>query len=163
MKTQKKRRMENKTDYKHRKNMLKSEKERIIFRKTNKYIIGQLIKSEESHDSVLIGVNSKNLLDLGWSSNLSGSLKSLPASYLTGYLLGSKIKDKYGEKQVVLDLGLTKSIPGARAYAFAKGVIDSGTKMNLSAKIFPKEERIEGKHIQKELNFKKIKEKIQNG
>ena len=93
-KMMKRRKQEKKTDYKARLNMLKSGKGRIVFRKTKRYIIGQYIKSEEAKDSVIIGLTSKELLKYGWPASLEGSLKSLPACYLAGFLLGKKILDK---------------------------------------------------------------------
>ena len=62
----KRRRRENKTDYKHRKKILEGEVSRIVFRKTNKYLIGQYIKSKEAQDSVILSVSSKELLDHGF-------------------------------------------------------------------------------------------------
>ena len=40
----KRRRRENKTDYKMRINLLKSQIQRIVFRKSNRYIIGQVVE-----------------------------------------------------------------------------------------------------------------------
>lgn len=163
MRTAKRRRREGKTDYKSRKNMLKSDMPRIVFRKTNRYIIGQFVKSEEARDSVIIGVNSKSLLDLGWPENLRGSLKSLPACYLAGFLLGKKICEKMKNAGAVLDIGLIRSIRGSRAYAFAKGVVDSGVKLKVKEEMLPAEERILGKHLKKNPEINKIKEKMKNG
>ena len=64
MKTLKRRRKENKTDYAKRLKLLKSETPRIVFRKTNKYLIAQYIVSEETHDKVEIGITSKILMIL---------------------------------------------------------------------------------------------------
>ena len=94
---EKRRRRENKTDYKLRMNLLKSGKNRIVIRKTNKYFIVQVVESRESQDKVLVGVSSKDLLKNGWDKEFSGSLKSLPAGYLTGLLFAKKIEDKKNE------------------------------------------------------------------
>ena len=103
----KRRRMEGKTDYNARKEMLKSKKGRIVFRKTNRYIIGQYVKSEEAKDKVIIGLTSKELIDYGWLKTFN--VKSLTASYLTGYLLGKKILDA-GESEGIFDSGLLRKI-----------------------------------------------------
>ena len=105
--TLKRRRKEYKTDYKKRFELLKGSLPRIIFRKTNRYIIGQYVKSQAANDFVIVGVDSKELLDFGWPKTLLGSLKSLPASYLTGFLLGKKMQDK-GEESAVLDILVIK-------------------------------------------------------
>lgn len=155
-----KRRQESKTDYKARKILLKSNKPRLIFRKTNRYIIGQYIKSQAALDFAVVGVNSKELLDFGWLKNAQGSLKSIPASYLTGFLIGKKIQDK-GEEEAILDIGLIRNVHGSRVYAFLKGAIDSGLKIKADEKILPAESRILGKHMSKEINVNEIKSKIE--
>ena len=83
MRTMRKRRRQNRTDYKARIALLKSEKPRVVVRKTNRYILSQLISSDLAQDKVSIGANSKELLLFGWPKDKEGALKSLPASYLT--------------------------------------------------------------------------------
>ncbi len=154
--TLQRRKRERKTDYKAREAMLRSGKPRVVFRKTNKRIIGQFVKSEEAQDKVLAGVDSSNLIEYGWSKDMKGSLKSLPASYLTGLILGKKVKD-LDEKEAVFDLGLLRSIAKSRIYAFLKGVIDGGVKIKANEKMFPDEKMIKGKVK----NFDEIKQKIE--
>jgi len=91
-KTIRRRRKEGKTDYKSRLGLLKSGKARVVARKTNRYFIGQIVISDIAQDKVIIGANSKELLSKGWPEELKGSLKSLTACYLTGFLLGKKIR-----------------------------------------------------------------------
>jgi large subunit ribosomal protein L18 len=122
-KTIRRRRKEGKTDYKARLGLLKSEKPRVVFRKTNRYILGQIIISDVAQDKVLIGVSSKELLALGWPEKQKGSLKNLLAAYLTGYLLGKKSKMI---KEGIFDFGLYRNIHKSKIYSFLKGVIDSG-------------------------------------
>jgi len=50
MRTIKKRRKQNKTDYLGRLKLLKSGKPRVVFRRTNKYIIVQYITSKQAQD-----------------------------------------------------------------------------------------------------------------
>ena len=153
-----KRRIEGRTNYKARINLLKSGKARIVFRKTNRYIIGQYTKSKEAKDYVVLGITSKSLLNYGWAESSKGSLKSLPASYLTGFLLGKKILDR-DENEGIFDLGLSRSIPKSRAYAFLEGVHDSGVKIKVDRKMFPDEKKL--KKSSGKVDFSKIKENIE--
>ncbi len=158
-----KRRREGKTDYKARIALLRSGKARVVFRKTNRYVIGQYVKSTEGRDKVIIGLNSKELLKYGWPENLKGSLKSLSACYLTGFLLGKKILDKEEKVEAIFDIGLLRGIKKSREYAFLKGVIDAEVKIGGKKEIFPDEERLKGEHLKKNLReiFNKIKENIE--
>ena len=90
--TLKRRRRESKTDYKLRKNILKSGIPRIVIRRTNRYFVVQAIESVEAQDKVIAGVTSKELLKKGWDAKKAGSLKSIPAGYLTG-ITGQSIEN----------------------------------------------------------------------
>ena len=160
MKTEKRRRRQGKTDYKARLSLLKSTKPRIVFRKTNKYILGQYVKSREAQDRVEIGVASSQLLKYGWPKEASGSLKSLPAAYLTGLLLGKKILDKEDKAKAILDIGLLRNIKKSRIYAFVKGLKDAGVEIPCNEKMFPDELRLAGRHMKKNIEFEKIKSNI---
>jgi large subunit ribosomal protein L18 len=160
MKTEKRRRREGKTDYKARLGMLKSGKARIVFRKTNRYIIGQYVKSKEAQDSVDIGISSRELLKFRWPREQEGSLKSLPAAYLTGFLLGKKVIDKNGKTNAILDIGLIRNIPKSRTYAFVKGISDAGVEIPCSKESFPEENRIRGKNMKKSVDFDRVKQEI---
>ncbi len=61
MKTQRRRRLETKTDYKARLALLKSEKPRLVIRKSNRYILAQIVLSEIAQDKILFRVSSKDL------------------------------------------------------------------------------------------------------
>jgi large subunit ribosomal protein L18 len=158
----KRRRLEGKTDYKKRITLLKSKTARIVFRKTNRYVIGQYIKSEGAQDGVEEGVNSKILLSFGWPKEAEGSLKSLPAAYLTGFILGKRVSEKEKAK-AIFDIGLFVSAPKSRIFAFLKGVADGGVEVNCSKEVFPDESRTLGRHMKKNIQFDKVKEKIENG
>ena len=146
--TIKKRRRENRTDYKLRMNLLKSGTPRIVVRKTNKYFIVQAVKSNEAQDRVIIGVTSKDLIELGWDAKKVGSLKSIPAGYLTGLLLAKKLK-KGG---YIMDLGMARTISGSRIFAVVKGLIDGGIDIPADKKAFPSEERINGEHLKDDVS-----------
>jgi len=162
MKLDKKRRLEYKTDYKKRLILLKSKSLRLVIRKSNRYVTIQIVKSKDAQDEVLFSVNTKELLKYGWPKERIGSLKSLPASYLGGLLLGKKVKQL--KEEIILDSGLAPNIKGSKIYAAVKGIIDSGIKVKHNEKIFPSVDRMEGKNSKIELKtFNKIKETIQHG
>ena len=161
MKTLKNRRRENKTDYKKRLGLLKSRKPRIVFRKTNRYIIGQYITSKNAQDKIALGLTSNELIKYGWPKDFNGSLKSITASYLTGYLIGKRITKEKLENPI-LDLGMIRVSHKTKVYAFIKGLIDSGIEINCEEENFPEEERIQGKNLKKDFSktFKEIKSKL---
>jgi len=160
MRTLKRRRSEYKTDYQTRIEMLKSNIPRVAFRKTNKYIIGQFIESFEAKDKVKAGVISKDLLGYSWPKSAENSLKSMAASYLTGFLLGKKILDTSKDNRAIFDIGMLRNIKKSKIYSFLKGVIDAGVNINASKDIFPDEKRIEGENMKNKIDFKKIKDNI---
>lgn len=156
-KTIRRRRKENKTDYKARFHMLKSEKPRLVVRRTNKYMVAQIVESEIAQDKVIAKVTSKDLLTKGWPKEKEGSLKSLPAAYLTGYLLVKSMKAKVNE--AIFDMGLQRNIKGSRIYAVLKGAIDAGLKIPHNPESLPEMERIESNEKLKTV-FSKVKEKL---
>jgi large subunit ribosomal protein L18 len=155
-KTLKRRRNEGKTDYAKRFKLLKGRSPRIIFRKTNKYFTVQYIESKEAQDKIIIGLSSKDLTEHGWPENAKGSLKSLPAAYLTGFLMGKKIMSKK-LKTPILDFGMYRMVHKSRTYAFIKGLIDAGIKIKHKEETLPEKDRIEGKHMKHKIPFEKIK------
>ncbi|MEA3329773.1 MAG: 50S ribosomal protein L18 [Nanoarchaeota archaeon] len=161
-KTQKKRKQQRRTSYKKRLGMLKSGKDRIAIRKSNNYILIQLITSNEAKDKVLINVNSKELIKNGWPKELEGSLKSVSAAYLTGYLFGKKLLEKKKDSKVILDLGLQRNVHGNRLYAALNGIVDSGVEIAHDKKVFPSEDRVNGKHLKENVQkiIKTVMEKI---
>ena len=164
MKTRIKRRKQCKTDYKKRIELLKSGKPRVVFRKSNKYFVSQYVESNQAQDKIILGVNSKNLLTKGWPEKAKGSLKSLSAAYLTGYLIGKQIIRKKLETPVC-DFGMVRMLHGSKVFAFLKGMIDAGVKIKCE-KGFPDEERIKGRDMKEKIDFQKIKseiDKVQNG
>ena len=162
MKVQKRRRREYKTDYGKRIKILKGKVPRIIFRKSNRYVIAQYISSKQAQDKIEFGENSKNLLKYGWPKDFKGSLKSIPASYLTGFLIGKEIINKKLENPI-LDFGMQRILHKTKTYAFLKGLIDAGIKIQSDEKLFPDESKIKGKHMKKDFSntFEQIKSKIE--
>jgi large subunit ribosomal protein L18 len=152
------RRREGKTNYRKRLKLLLSGKPRLVYRKTLKYIIGQIIEFDKKGDKTLVGITSKILQKYGWKF----ACDNTPASYLTGYLLGKMALFK-GIKEAILDIGLYTSTKGGRMYAFAKGAIDAGLNVPCSEEMFPSEDRIKGLHISEEVakNFEEVKKNIE--
>ncbi|MBC8500465.1 MAG: 50S ribosomal protein L18 [DPANN group archaeon] len=151
------RKREGKTNYKKRLKLLQSRVDRLVIRKTNKYVVVQIVKYGFVGDKVLISTNSKELQKLGWKN----SCKNIPASYLTGLLLGKKANEKK-LKEAILDLGLQTPIKHSKLYAVLKGVMDSGVEVPSSKDIFPSDERIKGNYISDKVSkdFEIIKAKI---
>ena len=158
LRTMKRRRREKKTDYKLRLGLLKSGKDRIVIRRSNKYFTIQLVKSAEGQDSVVKSASSRELLKKGWSEEHKGSLKSIPAAYLTGILFAKKV----GKGDFVLDLGMSRTLSGSRIFAAVKGLIDGGISLNASEDKFPSEERIKGEHLKEEVKriVEEVKKKV---
>ena len=162
MRIPKRRRIEGKTDYAHRVRMLKGETPRVVFRRTNRYVIAEYITSHESQDKVEIGLTSKNLKKYGWPEEFDGSLKSVTATYLTGYLMGKEIAKKKLATPIV-DVGMVRTLSKNKVFAFINGLVDSGLKIKCSKEKFPEAERIEGKSMKKDFSktFKEIKLKLE--
>ncbi|MEK6917433.1 MAG: 50S ribosomal protein L18 [Nanoarchaeota archaeon] len=159
MRIQKKRRKEFKTNYLKRLEMLKSGIPRVVFRKTNRYLISQYVESKEAQDKIIFGIDSRKILNYGWPKNLEGSLKGVTAAYFLGLLTGKKIiKDKL--KTPIIDFGLYRVLPKTKLHSFVKGMIDAGVKIKDKKENFPEEDREKGKHITS-LKFEEIKSKIE--
>lgn len=158
MRIAKRRRREGKTDYLKRLKMLKSDRPRLVLRKTNRYLIAQYVESLEAQDKIIFGVDSRKLLNFGWPKELSGSLKSLSASYLFGILCGKKILNSDLEDPII-DLGLQRVLHKTRLQAFIKGLVDAGLKIAHNSEALPEEERIKGKNL-KNFPFEEIKSKL---
>ncbi len=137
------RRREGKTNYHKRLKMLLSRKSRVVIRLTNKKVIAQVVQFHPEGDIVLVGVDSSALRKLGWKY----SLKNLPASYLTGLLVGKKAVEKKQE-DAVLDSGNQSPFHGGKHFAFLKGLVDAGLQIKHGGEnVFPSEERLTGAHV----------------
>lgn len=158
-KTIRRRRKECKTDYLNRLKLLKSQRPRAVFRKTNRYVTVQYVISKEAQDKIEFGVSSKALLKHGWPESAKGSLKSISASYLTGYLMGKEIQKKKLDTPIV-DFGMIKTLHKTKIYAFLKGMIDSGIEIKCDEECFPEENRINGEHMKNKIDVEKIKGEI---
>lgn len=154
-KLDKRRRREGKTDYRKRLVLLKGNSARLVVRKSNKYIILQVVESKHAQDKIIKTVSTKDLLKYGWPEDKVGKLKSLGAAYLVGLLMGKKVKDMV-KGRVILDSGLIPNTKGSRVYAAVKGLADSGINIPFNEEVVPSKESIE-----KEEFFNKVKEGIE--
>lgn len=136
------RRKEQRTDYKLRLRLLKSEKPRLVIRLSNSSITCQIMIHDPKGDRTVAIATARELRKHGWKGNTG----NMPAAYLTGYLCGQKAR-KEKVKEAILDMGLHTSVKGSRIYSALKGVIDSGMQIPHSESILPSEERIRGAHI----------------
>ena len=131
-----------KTDYRHRLKLLVSRRNRLVIRRSSKYIYLQLIKYDKKGDLILFGTSSKKLKEYGWNYKLN----NIPSSYLIGLSFGLEmITQKIND--AIVDFGLNMSVYGSSLYAVLKGLVDSGLNIPYDKKVIPSEERISGKHI----------------
>lgn len=138
---------ERKTDYRLRLKLLRSKKPRIVVRKSLKAIRVQFVEYNPQGDKVLASAVSNELAkDYGWKYSVSNT----PAAYLTGVLAGKRAKEK-GIEHGVLDIGLYHPTIGSTLFASLKGVLDAGIECPHDAQMLPKEERIYGVHLNKEI------------
>lgn len=138
------RKREGKTNYKKRLTLLLSGKNRLVIRKTLKNINIQIVEYHKDGDKIIASANSKELeKKFGWKAGRS----NIPASYLTGYLLGKKAI-KIGVKEAILDMGFANNVKKNKIYTALKGVIDAGLKVPCNENIFPSEDVLKGIHIQ---------------
>ncbi len=137
-----KRRRLGKTNYRKRLKFLESKKPRLVVRKSLRYITAQIVEYGEKGDKTVLSAFSRQLKKIGWNF----ACDTVPAAYLTGLALGKIAKQK-GIAEVILDIGLQTSTKGSRVYAVARGVVDSGVKVEVGEGVFPSEDRISGKHL----------------
>lgn len=133
----KRRKREGKTNYKKRLATLKSDKARLVVRKTDKNIIAQIVEFSGKGDHVLMTVDTRCLSKYGWEL----SRKNTSA----GYLLGLVVAKNSPKKQVILDIGLRTPTKGGVVFAVLKGAVDGGLEIPHSSDVIPDEGRISGK------------------
>lgn len=123
------RRREGVTNYKKRLALVKSGLDRVVVRKSNRRIIGQLVRYAERGDEILASADSNELKKLcGWPSR-----SNRPTAYLTGLLLARKAKG--AGDAIVLDIGLSSPVKDSIPFVFAKGCADGGMKITGSFEI----------------------------
>ncbi|MEK6899435.1 MAG: 50S ribosomal protein L18 [Nanoarchaeota archaeon] len=140
-KTIPRRRKQSKTDYKSRVGLIKSDSARLVVRRSNRFVLAQIVLSDGAQDRIICQASSKELLAHGWPKEFEGSLKGLPAAYLTGMLIASKAK-KNNVKKAILDIGMQRSALGGRIYAVLKGAVDFGLEIPHGKNAVPDEKRL---------------------
>jgi len=152
---------ERKTDYRRRLKLLRSKKPRIVVRKSLKAIRVQFVEFSPEGDKVLVSAISN---ELAKQYNWKHSVSSTPAAYLTGLLAGKRAKEK-GINEGILDIGLHHPTVGGKLFASLKGVLDAGVACPHDDTMIPKEDRINGAHINKDIKplVGEIKNKIIGG
>jgi large subunit ribosomal protein L18 len=149
------RKREQKTNYRKRLTLLKSGKNRLVIRKSNKYIMLQVVRYEPQGDNIIKICNSNELAKFGWKF----SFKNVQAAYLTGLLIAQKMKTEKN-KEVIVDFGLSTPLKGYnKLYSVVKGAIDGGLSIPVGEGIFPDEEKLAGKDDVKK-SFEEIKKKL---
>ena len=149
------------TDYRRRLRLLRSRKTRIIVRKSLKNIRVQFVEYYPKGDKILVSAISDELIkNYGWKYSTS----TTSAAYLTGLLAGKKANDK-GIKEGILDIGRYRPTTGNKLFAALKGVLDAGIECPHDDTKIPAEDRILGKHLNKEITplVGEIKGKIIGG
>ncbi|MCS7099244.1 MAG: 50S ribosomal protein L18 [Sulfolobales archaeon] len=140
-----KRRREGKTNYYRRYRMIKSgQRVRAVVRKTNNYIIVQIVEFAPKGDITRVAAHSKELSKFGWR----GDYNNTPAAYLTGLLAGLKAV-KLGIVRAIPDIGLHRPVKGCRIFAAIRGLRDAGVNVPVSDEVIPPDSRVRGEHIVK--------------
>jgi large subunit ribosomal protein L18 len=141
------RQREGRTDYRKRLRLLRSGKIRAVVRKSIKNTQIQLIEYKQNGDNILVSANS---IELKNKYNWKFSTASTPAAYLTGFLAGIRAKGK-GISECILDTGRHPPITGSKIFASVKGLVDAGIECKHSEEKIPNEDRIMGKHLNKDI------------
>lgn len=136
------RRREGRTDYYARMKLVTSEDPRMVVRRTNRYIIVQLVDASVDGDLTRVSAHSSELTAFGYR----GSAANTPAAYLTGLLFAKRAR-KAGYERAILDIGLHRATRGARVFAALKGAVEGGLEIPHDPEIFPDEGRVMGRHI----------------
>jgi len=152
-----KRRRENRTDYRSRKALIKSELPRAVVRKSNRHVRVQIIDFAMEGDKVIASGYSGELADIGWKGNCDNT----PGAYLTGLLAGTRSIDA-GVKEAVLDIGRHVPVKGSVIFAALKGLLDAGMTLPYSKEVLPNDDRVSGKHLSEstQKSFTAVKTKM---
>ena len=153
------RRREGVTDYTKRLALLRSGSARLVVRKTNKYVVAQIVNYTAKGDVTVVGTSSKELSEFGFAGKCN-----TPSAYLTGALVAKKAIAK-GVKSAIADFGRHEASKGSLLFAVLQGAKDAGLKIPFSDEKMPSADRLEGKHLAGEAGkkFADAKKKIIGG
>ena len=135
-----KRNRQRKTNYRKRAALLLSRSSFIVAKISDQNISSQVLKPTINGDIVICSAHSRELRKYGWK----GSMNSLPACFLTGFLLGKKSVANT-TNNAILYTG-TDSFT-SRVAACLKGIVAAGVNVPVSQENLPIDDRINGKHI----------------
>ena len=142
-KVPRRRRREGKTNYYKRYTMILSKHPRFVIRKTNKYILVQVVVPRAEGDHTIVAAHSRELVKLfSWK----GGTSNTPAAYLTGLLAAIRALKK-DIKSAIPDIGLHRQVKGSLLFAAIKAANDVGLKVPFKREMAPSPDRITGKHI----------------
>jgi large subunit ribosomal protein L18 len=136
------RRREARTDYHQRLRLLKSDKPRLVARKSNRNVRAQLVVTGPQGDETVASAHSQDLHEYGWEA----ATGNMPAAYLTGLLAGLRALDA-GMEKAVLDIGLNSPTPGSKVFAVQEGAIDAGLEIPHNDDVLADWARTRGEHI----------------
>ena len=133
---------ERRTDYRLRKELLKSGKPFFIVRRSGKYITISISSPSVGGDKTIFSISSKVLAKkYKWVG-----LKNISAAYLTGLLAGKKALEM-GVQEAVMNLGIAWSKQASIPFAAAIGARDAGLNISVGENALVDESRIRGEHI----------------
>ena len=135
-----KRNRQRKTNYRKRASLLLSRRHFIVAKISDQNVSCQFLKPTLKGDLVICSAHSRELRKYGWK----GSMNSLPACYLTGFLLGKKSTAK-GMDNAILYTGRDSFT--SRVAACLKGIVAAGVNVPVSEDNLPSDDRTNGKHI----------------
>lgn len=148
------RRREGKTNYEKRLALVKSNKTRMVVRKSNNNIMIQFINFDPKGDKTLLTISGKHLAkDYKWPTK-----RNVWTAYLTGLLAGKKAQEK-GIKDFVFDMGMYVPSKGSLIFAALKGAVDSGLKASLDTGKVP-EDKLSNPPEKYKSMFDEVKSKI---
>ncbi len=133
---------ERRTDYRLRKELLKSGKPLFIVRRSSKYITISISSPAVGGDKTIFSISSKILAKkYKWIE-----LKNIPAAYLTGLLAGKKALEM-DIQEAIINLGVAWSKKASIPFAAAMGARDAGLNISIGENALVDEPRIRGDHI----------------
>ncbi|MBU0952837.1 MAG: 50S ribosomal protein L18 [Nanoarchaeota archaeon] len=136
------RRREQRTDYRARLKLLKSNKPRFVVRRGTNGIMCQIVEHQKSGDKTLVSIGPAQLTKAGYKGHRANS----PAAYVTGFLCAAEVKKKK-VTDVVLDIGLQSATKGSVLFAALKGAVDGGLAIPHGEQVLPSVDRVTGAHI----------------
>ncbi|MBK5113017.1 MAG: 50S ribosomal protein L18 [Candidatus Heimdallarchaeota archaeon] len=136
------RRRDGKTNFHRRQRLLRSGKNRLVVRRSNKHERVSIVIAKVIGDETLVDASSQHLKKYGWK----GATGNVPSAYLTGYLAG-KYARAVGVKDAILDIGVNTCRKDTRISAMLAGAVHAGLKIPHDDSVFPSEDRYTGKTI----------------